>query len=160
MDLGVSEDFYTEIGRAAVRQSQIEALLGTVITNVAGVDEATGDAIVKPLSFRALADVATSLLKLKRDLREHGDAAADLLKRAEKAEQKRNQLVHSMWAYGPDFDPARATRVKLSGSPPELKAEVVSIDELRALNAEMAEIVSGLTYIHPFLRVNDRPRSA
>lgn len=154
MNLTIPRDFLVEIGRVSILQSHIEAGLAIMITNLAGVDRAVGDAITKPLSFKNLAEVTTSLLKLREaDIGEYCLAVAAMIARARKAEERRNQLVHSLWSFGPDFDPMLATRLKLSGSPPTLKPHTVAIDEIRALVTEMGEICDYLVYIHPKLRV-------
>jgi hypothetical protein len=154
MSLTISEDFLLEIGRVSVLQSHIEGGLAIIITNLAGVERAVGDVFTKYLlSFKNLAETATSLLKLRAaEIGQRGTHAAELIDRAWKAEDRRNQFVHSMWSYGPDFDRDVVTRLKLSGRPPELKAHTVSIDDVRGLAAEMEEISNGMMYIHPFLQ--------
>ena len=134
-------------------QSHIDGGLAIVVANLAGLDDRrVADALTKPLSFRNLADIATSLLKVRaEDVASHHAAAVDLIRRARQAEERRNEIVHSMWSYGPDLAPQVASRMKLSGSPPELKGHAVSIEEVRAISQEMQEIADLLMYIHPFL---------
>jgi hypothetical protein len=153
MTLTISNDFFQEIGRIAVLQSHIEGGLAIVITNLAGVETRVGDALTKPLSFRALSQIAFSLLKLReKEIGGHGEEAAALIRRSCDAEARRNEIVHSMWSFGPDFDPQVVSRLKLSGTPPALKGHAVSIEDVRAIVAEMEEILAGIVYIHPFLR--------
>lgn len=154
MPLYVTNDFLQEIGRIAVLQSHIDGGFAIVVANLSGVeDRRVADALTKPLSFRHLTDIATSLLIVRaEDVAPHHVAdAVDLIRRARKAEERRNEIVHSMWSYGPDLDPQIASRIKLSGSPPELKGHAVSIEDVRAIAQEMQAIVDALTYIHPFL---------
>jgi hypothetical protein len=155
MPLHITNDFLLEIGRIAVLQSHIDGGLAVVVANLAGVDDRrVADALTKPLSFRHLTDIATSLLKVRAEevAPHHAADAADLIRRARKTEERRNEIVHSMWSYGPNLDPEVASRIKLSGSPPELIGHAVSIEEVRAIAQDMEEIVNLLTYIHPFLR--------
>lgn len=155
MPLYITNDFLQEIGRIAVLQSHIEGGLAIVVANLAGVDDRrVADALTKPLSFRHLASIAASLLKMRAEdvAPHHAAEAEDLIRRASKVEGRRNEIVHSMWSFGPDLDPQVASRIKLSGSPPELKGHAVSIEDVRSIAQEMQEIADMLTYIHPFLR--------
>src|ERR1043165_7043595 len=123
MTLTISNDFLQEIGRIAVLQSHIEGGLAIVIANLAGVETRVGDALTKPLSFRALSQITFSLLKLReKEIGNHREEAAALVRRSCDAEAHRNEIVHSMWSFGPDFDPQVVSRLKLSGTPPALKA--------------------------------------
>src|SRR5437763_9907386 len=142
MPLQITNDFLQEIGRIAVLQSHIEGGLAIVVANLAGIDNPRiADALTKPLSFRHLADIAESLLSVRaKDVEsQHAADAMQVIRRARKAEEKRNTIVHSMWSYGPDFDAQTASRVKLSGSPPALKGHTVSIEEVRTIGREMDE---------------------
>jgi hypothetical protein len=151
--LGLSADFLTEVGRIAVLQSEVEVLLGRAISNLAGMEDAAGDALAAPLGFRQLSQVSESLLKLRAaELGNYADELEELLKKAVSCEKRRNTLVHSMWGFGPGLDPAMASRVKLSGKPAVMKTETVPLAELRDLAEEMKAVVDGLTYIYPHLR--------
>jgi hypothetical protein len=154
MPLHITNEFLQEIGRIAVLQSHIEGGFAIVVANLAGVDDRrVADALTKPLSFRHLTDIATSLLKVRAEdvAPHHAAEGVDLIRRACNVEKRRNEIVHSMWSYGPDFDPQVASRIKLSGNPPELKGHAISIEDVRMIAQEMQEIVDMLTYIHPFL---------
>lgn len=155
MTITVSDDFLWEIGRVAVLQSHIEGGLRLVITSLAGLENTVGDALTKPLSFRHLVEITESLLKLRSDSRHassHRTELLTLIRRACHAEARRNQIVHSMWSFGPDGISSQATRLKLAGSPPSLSAHVESVADLTRLAQEMEQIVQMLTYLHPFLR--------
>jgi hypothetical protein len=154
MPLHITNDFFQEIGRIAVLQSHIEGGLAIVVANLAGVNNRhVASALTKPLSFRHLTEIATSLLKVraKEIAPHHAAEAANLISRACEVAKKRNEIVHSMWSYGPDLDPQVASRIKLSGNPPDLKGHAVAIEDIRAIAQEMQEIVDVLTYIHPYL---------
>ena|ERR1044072_8329191 len=154
MSLYVSDDFLLEIGRIAVLQAHIEAGIALIIQNLAGVSETIGNALTKPLSFRNLAEISRGLLKLRAaELGEGATEAAEIIGEACKGEETRNKFVHSMWSFGRDFDPLRATRLKLSGTPPQMQVHDVSLDEIRRLAADMQQIYNRMVYIHPFLRV-------
>jgi hypothetical protein len=150
MPIGVSEAFFTKIGRIAVLQSHIEGLLRLAITNL---DENAVKGLDERASFKRLARLTRSLLKQRgQDLLHHRASAEKLLDRAFAAEERRNAIVHSLWTVGPTFDATTATRLKLSGDPPERKAYVVELAELQSLREEMTAIVDGWTYLHPYLR--------
>lgn len=55
-------------------------------------------------------------------LQSHIDDTIDLIRRARLVEEKRNEIVHSMWSYGADPDPRSASWLKVSGNPPSLKS--------------------------------------
>jgi hypothetical protein len=67
MALSISKDFLEEIGRVSILQSHIEGGLAIVVGNLAGVETAVGDVLAKPLSFRNLSEIASSLLDLRAD---------------------------------------------------------------------------------------------
>jgi len=155
MALQIPKAFVEEIGRVAILQSHIEGGLAAAITSLADVDDATGDVIARPLRFPTLHQIASDLLALRSPRLNQSIAGRmrAILVRTRNVEQHRNQLIHSMWTYGPSFDGTTASRVKLVGKPATLKASTVTLAELREIRNEMEELSAELTYIHPKLRV-------
>jgi hypothetical protein len=150
--LTVSRDFLAEIGRIAVMQAHVEALLGTVIENLTGVP--AGDPRTLSFSFRKLVEHCEAELKHRAPaLGDYAAEAAVLLVKAKKCAKRRNEIVHSMWAFGPDFEPTMASHVKRRRGSPKLEVSHVRLEDLREVATEMEALVDRLTYIYPHLKI-------
>jgi hypothetical protein len=135
------------IGKIALRHGQLDYALKMAVRSLTGVsiDEAL-DATERQLS-RELRDRVRRLAK-KRFC--EGDVLVRLdaiLNRAQRATQRRNELLHGLWAYELDGGPVMRTRGREFGPIPTVAA-------LEAVADDLAQIAKDLTFarLDGFLR--------
>jgi hypothetical protein len=68
--------------------------------------------------------------------------------------EERNDLVHSMWSFGPNFDRDNGTSLKVekNGGVAKLEIKPRTLADLKDLVARMEANVDMLTYLHPKAR--------
>lgn len=103
--IGEPEKFDAALGRVIVSFSFLERSLSNVITLFLGVENAVGEVVVSEMSFKNLVNLFSSLLRLResQDLfGSDGESAlgrvAELVALSFRAEQRRNQIIHSGYA--------------------------------------------------------------
>ena len=112
----------------AMLESQIQYLIGSLIYE----HQRIGQIITAELSFKNLRAILISLY-----LERHGEdddfiKLRDFMKRAGQTEDKRNQIIHSVWAVGKDKD--HITRIKTTAKEKHgirFKFEEVSAENLQ-----------------------------
>jgi hypothetical protein len=131
------EELWPAIGVVAIRHGQMDDALRMTIKTVLGIGHAEAR---RALGRQTGAVLRKRLLKLAR--RRLGDGPAlvrleALVERSWAATEKRNDLLHTIWAKvldGPD--------VRLSGSGDH--AEIPSVEQLEQLAAELLSIANDL----------------
>jgi len=111
----VSDEILTAIGCAVICQSHTENQLSLLISDLLDIDQHKGYALTSGMSFKNL---CASLSSLILQVVEENDARyvrfKELLGKLQQFEEFRNQVAHSNWAHGKDFDSARALRIKVT----------------------------------------------
>src|SRR5205809_6253592 len=108
----VPPDHLRAIGDITVNFALLESSLSTFVSQLIGADQRLGQIITTELSFRNLIALASSFNRFREVAPASVATCEALLNRALKAEERRNAVVHSMWAVG--HTPASVTRVKVS----------------------------------------------
>ena len=106
----VPEKLLVHIGDITVSFALLEGTIQFLIGSLIREHQRIGQIIVAELTFKNLRALAISLYK-----EQHGEDAdfstlRDLMKRAARAEETRNQITHSVWAAGDTVD--TVTRIK------------------------------------------------
>jgi hypothetical protein len=105
-----ADDIYAEIGRIAVRSTELEAALQAIAGSLIDDYQRYTRIVVTELSFGGLQNLLLSLYRER-----HGEDAdfvrlQEISRRADAAQQKRNLIVHSLWRSA--GTPSKVTRVK------------------------------------------------
>ena len=109
----------------ALLEFQIQNLIGSLIYE----HQRIGQIITAELSFKNLRALLISLYLERHGEDEDFNNLRDFMKRAGQAEEKRNQIIHSVWAAGKDKD--HITRFKTTAKEKHgirFKFEEVSAD--------------------------------
>jgi len=138
MPLTVSKDILCQIGAVAVHQSHIEGQMALFIQELLYLDEQRGNIITSRMSFRALIDTLELLLieEFGSDHRYFKTFEA-LQDEMNKREQRRNEIVHSYWAFGSTFGPDSATRTKITKRKARREIYPETVDELKDIAKAM-----------------------
>ena len=128
------------IGLISVNFALLELALATGIWMALGVDQRRGQIITSELSFKKLLALFSSLYQ-ERSLTEEASQKLDLIiKTAIQAEEKRNVIVHSLWAEGSSESTITRTKTTAKASKGlRLQLEQVSIEDLRQIANQIAE---------------------
>lgn len=88
----------------------LESCLQGLAQSLLGAGQRLGQIVTAEVSFKALRALTVSLYLQRNGEDEYLDQFRELIKRAADAEEKRNQITHSVWAAG--IDAASITRIK------------------------------------------------
>lgn len=104
------DDLAAALGQAVATYAILESELHSIVHSLLGADQRVGQIVTtEQRSFKGLLNLASALCRYKL-----GDGRADelnaILQRAERAEKRRNDLLHSVWAAGNTKD--ESTRIK------------------------------------------------
>jgi hypothetical protein len=106
----VPSSLLAQIGDITVSFALLESIIRTLVGTLVGEDQRIGRVITAELPFRNLRALAISLYK-ERYGEDAGFATLrELMNRAAVVEEKRNQIVHSVWGPGDTAD--TVTRMK------------------------------------------------
>lgn len=140
MQLTVSDEILCEIGRVAVSHSHLEGELALFIQELLRVaNDERGYILTFKMSFGEKVRVVRALLR-----NEFGDKHAEFIrfeavrKKAERANDRRNNIAHSMWGFGKDFQSNAATRVKANEN--KLADEALTTNDLRSIAQELQQL--------------------
>lgn len=106
----VPDDHLKHIGDITVSFALLESCLQTLAQSLLGAGQRLGQIVTAEVSFKALRALTVSLYLQRNGEDEHLEEFRALIKRAADAEDKRNQITHSLWAAGNDA--ASSTRIK------------------------------------------------
>lgn len=112
----------------AMLESQIQNLIGSLIYE----HQRIGQIITAELSFKNLRALLISLYLERHGEDDDFNNLRDFMKRAGQTEDKRNQIIHSVWAAGKDKD--HITRIKTTAKEKHgirFKFEEVSAESLQ-----------------------------
>lgn len=137
----VPSGLLARIGDITVSFALLESTVQTLVLTLIAGDQRIGQIIAAELPFRNLRALAVSLYK-ERHGEETGFATlAELMNRAAKLEEKRNQIVHSTWAVGATAD--TVTRIKTTAKERSgLRFQFVQVAEQDV--ADVASDIKGL----------------
>ena len=112
MNHPVPSGLLAEIGDITVSFALLESIIQTLAGTLVGGNQRMGQVVTAELPFRNLRALTFSLYKER-----HGEGAGlatlrDLMNRAAVLEEKRNQIVHSVWGAGAAAD--TVTRIKMT----------------------------------------------
>jgi hypothetical protein len=143
--VNVDESILCEIGRIAALQSQIEGQIAIFITELLYLDDQRGKIITARLSFRLLIETLEALLDEEfGDKHQNFIDFKDIKIKINRLEQKRNEIIHSMWSYGDYFQKGTATRVKKRAKAGSQDTFIITLDGLKSQAKEMFEVEATL----------------
>ncbi len=96
----VPEEHLKAIGDITVSFALLESTIQTLAQSLLGAGQRLGQIVTAEVSFTALRALTVSLYLQRNGNDEHLDEFRALIKRAADAEEKRNQITHSVWAAG------------------------------------------------------------
>ncbi len=106
----VPDEHLKHIGDITVSFALLENCIQTLAQSLLGAGQRLGQVVTAELSFKALRAMTVSLYLRQNGEDEHLVAFRELIRRAADAEEKRNQITHSLWAAGAEAD--SITRIK------------------------------------------------
>lgn len=147
-----SDDFLRGIGEVVVAFARVELSLQLFLSGLIGAGQPTGQAVASSMSTRGIRELLPALysLRVKGRRLPAEDAAAlrAVLRRCAKCEDRRNDLLHSIWA--PSGPASAATRMKTTAKSKRgltTASELVDVDQLQRDAAEMYEVASALNLL-------------
>ncbi|HXI26662.1 MAG TPA: hypothetical protein VNG71_22615 [Pyrinomonadaceae bacterium] len=139
MPLTVSNPILTEIGRITVYQTHTEAQMGLFIQELLYLDDAKGHILTSGLRVNELVDMLGALLANEfGPSHQHVARFKQFSKALDKLRLKRNEIVHSMWSFGPTLNVDTATRSKIKRSGREFAT--VTLSEMQELSKTMEHL--------------------
>lgn len=139
--MAISDSVLRAIGRITVNFNLVESTLASAIWVLLAVDQFTGQRVTAGLSFRGRLDLFRSLSDLKLAGTTVHDGALDLVKQLDRLENRRNQVLHSVWASGAGPDDVTRIKFNFKGGKFAISApEDLSASDLDAFADELAEV--------------------
>lgn len=141
----VPDEHLKHIGDITVSFAMLESQLQTLAQSLLGAGQRRGQIVTAELSFKALRALTVSLYLERNEEDEYLEEFRSLIKRAADAEEKRNQIVHSVWGAG--NGPLSITRIKTTAKEKHgirFHFEDVSAGDLAEFAAEIKALAGDL----------------
>jgi hypothetical protein len=143
--LPVPDDVLRAIGDVTVSFAALEDAVQSFVRSMLAEHQRVGQIITAELPFKGSRALASSLY-----LERHGEdddyaALRRLLRRAEGMEERRNQIIHSVWAAGDK--PHTVTRIKMTAKErrgAHFAFSEMSATDIEAIASEMRDIAAAL----------------
>jgi hypothetical protein len=137
----VSKERTHQLGRVAVNFQHLEILLAFFAWHLVPTDQDTGAIITAQLSFDRLLTVFHLLMKKRIGAKpDHVKELEEISRSASELEQKRNTLMHSVWAAD---DAGNVTRMKWTASRKKglsLQSPDTSADDIQEVADDLGEV--------------------
>lgn len=144
----LSEDHLRAIGRITVNFSQLEATLRLIIWSYSGLEtQRTGQILTSELSFRKLLVVFESLVYEHWPIEDRLDALKPLMDEGRKLNDRRNQIIHSMWTSGGSPNEALRTKPRQKKGY-QLIPETLTVEQLDFEADRMEKLANDLVDFH------------
>lgn len=141
MPLTVSNDILYQIGAITVLQSHIEGQMALFIQELLYLDEDRGNIITSRMSFRNLIETLDLLLQEEFGKDHNFYKRFDNLGNEMKSrEQRRNEIVHSFWAFGSTLDSQSATRSKIIKKKAKREIHTETVENLMEVATAMENL--------------------
>ena len=108
----IPDDYYQAIGRIAVSFAVLESTVSSLCGLFVNDDQSVGQIVTSEFSFRRTLTMLSSLVRHRIKDENQVTAIYEVIKKAQKIEDVRNQVIHSVWGKGEDDD--YITRFKTS----------------------------------------------
>jgi hypothetical protein len=139
MPLTVSNPILAEIGRITVYQTHTEAQMGLFIQELLYLDNAKGYILTSGLRVNELVNMLAALLSNEfGPQHRHVVRFKKFSSALEKLKKQRNDVVHSMWSFGPTLNVDSATRSKIKKSGREFAT--VTLSDMQDLSKKMEHL--------------------
>jgi hypothetical protein len=156
-DIDSCDDHLKVIGLVTVNFSLLENELAFDIHVLLGLDHRTSQIITAELRFKGLLDLFSSLCINKMKNETASTELKELVKKVYQVEQKRNSIIHSLWAVGNTGDTiTRFKQTAKSSKGLHFQYEQVTVEKLQKIADEIAEATAE---VHNFLMNNIVPIS-
>lgn len=132
----VPDHYLVEIGRVVANFAILEKELSSLIHCLLGTNEDVTQIVTSELSFRNLLDLSASLVKQLHSPKET-ELFKATLKLVEKAEEKRNLIVHSIWKVGFDWGVTRSKNTAKRGRGLQTQNEFYSLEDLQIVAVQI-----------------------
>ena len=145
----INSSLLKSLGTLAVNFSNLELTIRAFIWDLIGSDQRTGQIVTAELRFPGLIDVLSSLYRHRVSEPTKIERLNRLRKRLEAAEERRNGLIDSSWALGPDKGvrfkiTAKAKRGFKFTSERMTAADIDQVaDEIAVLNRDVLNFIFG-----------------
>jgi len=106
----VPDNHLKHIGDITVSFALLESTLQSLAQSLLGSGQRLGQIVTAELSFKALRALTVSLYLQRNGEDENVESFRELISRAAKAEDQRNQITHSVWGAGENA--SSITRIK------------------------------------------------
>lgn len=126
METPLGDEDLRAIGRITANFALLELMMSNCIWLLVSADARIGQIITAELSFRRLLVLFSSLYRHKASTPQAIDELDALLSRVVQAEEKRNQVTHSIWGAG--HAPGEVARIKATAK--QRKGFRIQIEEM------------------------------
>lgn len=167
--MSLNDEFLRALGRVTANFSALEFYMDFAIGGLVGHEQEIGQTVAAGLSFKNKCSMLGSLFRLRVAAAARSDATSCLaslkrfLGRAQKLENRRNQIIHSAWLVGENDPPGVASRFKITSSQNsglQHHSELIDVGVLNRfadeLNAHTLQLIPLLTDCLP----NGSPKSS
>src|SRR5688572_25857525 len=141
----VPEKLLVHIGDITVSFALLESSIQTLIGSLLQEHQRIGQIVTAELAFKNLRALAISLYKERHGEDVDFGTLRELMKRAARAEETRNQISHSLWAAGDRAD--TITRIKVTAKEKRginFQFHSVSDTDLAAVALELQRLASDI----------------
>lgn len=143
----MDEKIFINLGKIVFNFSAIEFLLGAFITRLISEDKKVGLIAIANTSFRARLDMLPALIKHKNPEKD----VSEIIKKLSGAEERRNQIFHSVYAYKDEKMQGDISRLKTSLKRTQgIKhdEEIISSSDLGDFVTSLANLMIELKELH------------
>ena len=143
-------EFFAGLGRVVVAWSQFEHNLAATTMNLITPDIDTAISVVKELRFRALADAALNVYRAHIGEDSGLKDLSAIIKRAEKLEPQRNQLVHATYFMRADLSKTKVALFKVSAKRKGIKrvSKFIEVHDLDSLAHDIGQLSNDLLALY------------
>lgn len=141
----VPDEHLKHIGDITVSFALLENCLQALAQSLLGAGQRLGQIVTAEVSFKALRALTVSLYLQRNGEDEHLTQFRELIRRAADAEDKRNQITHSLWAAGENAH--SITRIKTTAKERHgirFHFENVTADQLAAFAREIKVLANDI----------------
>jgi hypothetical protein len=142
----IPNEHLMQIGDITVSFALLEFVMKSIVGNLLSKDIQIGEIITSEMPFKGIRVLALSLYIKKYGKDEEYNNLNRLMKLTSKIEERRNQIMHSMWAVGKDTN--HIVRIKSSSKESkglQYKVEEMSEMDLKATAIEIQGVAGDLS---------------
>jgi hypothetical protein len=142
-------EIYIRIGLICSNFEYLDLLLSAIIGRIISEDSKIGAIMTSEMSFRNLINVFSSLILYKFESdKVFKEKIENLLKLLNNAEEKRNQIIHSTYAYD---ESDKITQIKITARQKiglKIHSDEISVSDLEEINQNIRNLIQEIRILY------------